>query len=367
MSEHVSNKIIVKEFSIAVEKASSTRYNLKGSTQSLLTFLDPTSIFILSSLFKTAEISIDKISEVFKAQNSSIQISRKIGDVEKSIITYDLSFVFESGLIRLNPKSTISKNATASASGSTHRLDGSSATDLETVFKVPRMKVEACHETGGSLPADRSKIYVKVEGSSHNVNPNVLDFLSQSLDHFDRMKTLFKFSGLETKSAPQIQKKTPANSVPSYKYNIYFILETAGNTNINLQTIPISKVSLSTDIEKVFLFMNTSNYISVDPNLETSSLHLLVPTVSSKLKHSFSPEECFAAYFEDIQLNASFLKLSEKNRRSLSLLSRIKSIVCNLNVRYLQDYYIFENVFIKNFMKLFTSENRYLMILEIWT
>ncbi|KAI8618133.1 hypothetical protein BC830DRAFT_1110168 [Chytriomyces sp. MP71] len=176
--------------------------------------------------------------------------------------------------------------------------------------------------------------------SENVLHPTVLSFFLEALSKVNL--DAFAASQAPKSEEPQSVSESGIATFVSQKQSITYILKLS-QTKVILSCLPESKVALN------FLLEEANVLFSVIPTSSTESMNAINITCSVKgangsLRHSFSPEDCFKWNLSELIVNGSLLFNQKARNYTLSLDSA--SISSALNVRQLQDLFLFQRLWI---------------------
>ncbi|KAJ3089847.1 hypothetical protein HK102_005335 [Quaeritorhiza haematococci] len=125
------------------------------------------------------------------------------------------------------------------------------------------------------------------------------------------------------------------------RHNITFVLKLS-HTKVKLSCQPVSKVICALNLDSADFFFSFTPKGQESAKQRFLSCTGNIIGTSGALRHAFSPEDCFRGEIQRVTFGATMVE--EKSHRWYLTEIVVPSITGNLNVRHLQDYFLFESL-----------------------
>jgi hypothetical protein len=186
-----------------------------------------------------------------------------------------------------------------------------------------------------------SQRFVNVKQTIHpseNIfHPSVLQFF---LDVLSKIDVGDEKPAMPKESREDVLLENSLVTTEAQKFAINYYLRLS-QTKVGLSCQPVSKVSLSCFLEEAnMLFSWTPN--SGENDTQIVNITCEARQISGSLRHAFSPEDCLRGDLPLLNVNGA-LVLSE-NSRKYTLTLNIPGLSGVLNVRHLQDFFLFRSL-----------------------
>ncbi|KAI8799868.1 hypothetical protein BJ742DRAFT_874989 [Cladochytrium replicatum] len=177
---------------------------------------------------------------------------------------------------------------------------------------------------------------LKISASENTISPGILQFVDSSIETFVKVRSTRK--PLNT-SKEATKSFTPSEQNATTYLNMFDGISISlqlFETKVTLNTNPYSKVVLSTLVKNIDVF------IFIPPNSTSAKASGKVVGVAATLSHIFSPEFCLDTGFPSAHWTAS-IDFGD-NKIVQDLMVDLSNGRLNLNVRHLQDFFLFQRV-----------------------
>ncbi|KAJ1568307.1 hypothetical protein HK405_002960 [Cladochytrium tenue] len=195
---------------------------------------------------------------------------------------------------------------------------------------------------GSGQSKKRLNLAMIVNPSENVIHPSILSFVSD-------LTSKVNLRGAQERPASSVPAAPNENVLArSAQYFITFDLRIR-ETKISLSCLPTSKVSFNFLLAQADAF---ASYSPPTPDRRTTLalLSISLQNVSGALRHAFSPEDCLRAEIPEFSANFGWVDSRDDNDNpssrweTLQFLAVIPEIKAALNIRHLQDFFLFEGL-----------------------
>ncbi|KAJ3214361.1 hypothetical protein HDU67_001749 [Dinochytrium kinnereticum] len=198
-------------------------------------------------------------------------------------------------------------------------------------------------ETQNEVPGECERnicLEVLVHPSDNTIHPSILVFFSELMSKL-KVRPLSgpALSTPADYSAGGIRAALPK----SHSLTVFVRLS---ETKICLSCQPISKVALTFAMDEADILLSyvPPSETTENPHRQIWSIAVGIRRTAGYLRHAFSPEDCFRG--EIPSLGASVVLVGEPERRRYAVEIDLPSLEGSLNVRYLQDFFLFRRLWL---------------------
>ncbi|TPX34646.1 hypothetical protein SmJEL517_g02685 [Synchytrium microbalum] len=303
---------------------------------------------------------------------SSVRVSEEV--LEHSTILsrgieldIEAHFKFESGLCKIHttrrsevdPKrrmSVISQDRRASrAERPTNRKR---ATGLEKEIPVERsfhdfiMPGVTVGVRGRTKPNEPSTgglhFEVRIHPSQNSIAPNILDFAHDVLEQI-RLGRLARMTSPSEAALPQVYSRSDSTTsravssvVPRFSVTVHLVLS---ETVVNLTCEP--NVVCGFTVQEANMLVSYIPRQHLHKQYQFVCCHGFVLGISGGLRNKYSPEDCVKSEVKQINLGVTMVE--ENHNRTYTMEADVPSVRLDLNVRHLQDFFLFERTWFGHF------------------
>lgn len=180
---------------------------------------------------------------------------------------------------------------------------------------------------------------VEIHQSENVLHSSILPFANEILRVVEGLSTK------QTLSSNYVADRFDVFSFDRNRHQITFFVRILPSKFI-FSCEPLNKVRCITSVDDISLFV--TRYAIKDDDSKrnlVTTYSVKVSNVSSHIQHQFSPEACFAAHVKEISCSAS---VSSGYNRPMQILEIfIPKIESSMNIRHLQDYFVFTRVWLE--------------------
>ncbi|KAI8846591.1 hypothetical protein BC829DRAFT_434470 [Chytridium lagenaria] len=206
-------------------------------------------------------------------------------------------------------------------------------------------------ETKKEMPGEFERnicIEVLVHPSDNTIHPSILVFFSQLMT---RLKVHTSTSSDPVPILSSSREEAAGRGIQTFqKSHSVTVFVRLSETKVSLSCQPISKVALTFTMEEadiLLTFVPPSSGLpegDSDSHLQTWSVLVGIRRTAGFLRHAFSPEDCFRGEIPSLAM--SLVLVGEPERRRYALEVDLPSLEGSLNVRYLQDFFLFRRLWL---------------------
>ncbi|KAJ3287854.1 hypothetical protein HK104_008423, partial [Borealophlyctis nickersoniae] len=200
-------------------------------------------------------------------------------------------------------------------------------------------------------------IELVIHPSDNIVHPSILLFYHQVMMNLkvgrklkqkeaeEEIMNLREQENSATSNATPATTNVPRALSAYERHNITFYLRLS-QTKVSLSCQPVSKVICALNLDEAdFLFSFVPKGDVIDDR-QFISCTANVMGMSGSLRHAFSPEDCLRGEIPRLSFNATMVE--EAFNRTYAVQVGLPSVLSSLNVRHLQDFFLFERMWFGN-------------------
>ncbi|KAJ3333901.1 hypothetical protein HDU76_001382 [Blyttiomyces sp. JEL0837] len=276
----------------------------------------------------------------------------------KVALDVSCQFEFYSGRLKVAAprprKASVIANSPSVARFAHYRqTSNSTAQDLEVdcyndqIFNLPGVSLSiegnVLLGSGSQNASDAGEHHLRISQTIHSsenlIHPSILLFFSDVLPKINVNQSTK--SELEPKT-DQTAIQSPSISAFSFERLHLTYLLRLRQTKINLSCQPVAKVIFNYYVEQADLLVAFQPRQAKNVDEGKMAVTLNFTNLSSSLRHVFSPEDCLKADIPQLTLNTSMQ--DSKNGRKTTFEVHLPDINLNLNIRHLQDFFLFQRL-----------------------